>query len=148
MFYYNQCEVNNMCVFCEITKGNIPSHKVYEDENCIAILDISQANKGHTLIIPKVHAENILKIDGLLLAKLAEATKAVTCAIGRALGINDFNIINNCGLLAGQTVNHFHIHILPRTKDDKIKLCFPANNPSEDEFVSLENKIKEELKKI
>ena len=116
-----------MCIFCEIIKGNIPSKKIYEDTDVLAILDISQATKGHTLIIPKKHFANILEIDDDTLAKCAKVTKLVTNKINNAYKPLGFNVLNNCNEAAGQTVMHFHIHVIPRYSNDDL-IINPTNN--------------------
>ena len=134
-----------MCVFCEIIKGNIPSKKVYEDDNTIAILDISQATVGHTLIIPKKHSKNLLEIneksylDAMLVAK--KVASAISKTSNDVLG---FNLLNNCNEVAGQTVDHFHIHIIPRYKKDDIKLEF-IDNQGKFDLDSIAKKIKENI---
>ena len=113
-----------MCIFCEIIKGNIPSKKVYEDNDVVAILDISQATKGHTLVIPKKHYSNILEIEYPEYESVMIAVKKVTEKINVIDKPKGFNILNNCGEAAGQTVNHFHVHILPRYENDDLKIEF------------------------
>jgi len=117
-----------MCVFCEIVKGNIPSSKVYEDDEVLAILDISQTTKGHTLVMPKKHYENFLQMPeneyASLMAKVQKVTKLVT----NKLNANGVNILINTNEVAGQTVNHTHVHIIPRYDEkDTIKVEFSEN---------------------
>ena len=110
-----------MCIFCEIIKGNIPSKKVYEDDKVLAILDISQITKGHTLILPKKHFDNFLDIDDEYTNAVFTAAKKVTKMINNAYKPEGFNIINNCGETAGQSVMHFHVHVVPRyNKEDLV----------------------------
>lgn len=131
-----------MCVFCEIVKGNIPSYKVYEDDLCIAILDISQATIGHTLVIPKQHFKNIFEIDTDLAAHLFRVVTILSKKIAKALNVDNMNILNNNGPIAGQSVDHFHIHIIPRYKDDNLEIKFSSNKLTPEEFNDLLNKIK------
>ena len=110
-----------MCIFCEIIKGNIPSKKIYEDDKVLAILDISQITKGHTLILPKKHFDNFLDIDDEYTNAVFTAAKKVTKMINNAYKPEGFNIINNCGETAGQSVMHFHVHVVPRyNKEDLV----------------------------
>ena len=110
-----------MCIFCEIIKGNIPSKKVYEDDNVLAILDISQITKGHTLVLPKKHFDNFLDIDEEYSNAVFNAARKVTKMINNAYKPLGFNIINNCGETAGQSVMHFHVHVVPRyNKEDLV----------------------------
>lgn len=110
-----------MCIFCEIIKGNIPSKKVYEDDKILAILDISQITKGHTLILPKKHFDNFLDIDEEYTNAVFNAARKVTKMINNVYNPLGFNIINNCGETAGQSVMHFHVHVVPRyNKEDLV----------------------------
>ena len=114
-----------MCVFCEIVKGNIPSSKVYEDEKCLAILDLSQLTRGHTLVMPKVHVDNILEADDETLQHLITVTRNLARTLMDKTGATGCNIINNCNEVAGQSVMHLHFHILPRYgKDDAVSTEF------------------------
>lgn len=113
-----------MCIFCKIINGEIPSKKVYEDEDVLAILDISQATKGHTLVLPKKHYANVLEIEDDTFIKVMNKTKMLAKKITENLSAEGCNILNNCNEAAGQTVMHFHVHILPRYKDDDLKLEF------------------------
>lgn len=130
-----------MCVFCEIVKGNIPSKKIYEDDNTIAILDLSQATYGHTLIIPKKHSSNVLEIDDESYVFAMKVAKKVAVSIKKSFDdVLGFNLLNNCGEAAGQTVNHFHIHIIPRYKNDGIKIEF-VDNQGKFDMEEIKNKI-------
>lgn len=136
-----------MCIFCKIAEGEIPSYKIYEDELCLAFLDLSQSNIGHTLIVPKQHFDNIITIDNELAGELFSVTSKLTKAISKALNVNDFNILNNCGEIAGQSVHHFHIHIIPRKLNDNIKINLSSNELNEEQFISLKESIIKELNK-
>ncbi len=111
-----------MCIFCKIVDGAIPSKKVYEDENVLAILDISQATVGHTLVIPKKHFDNLFDIDNETYQYVMIGAKRVAKILNDKLNPEGFNIINNCGETAGQSVMHFHVHVVPRYKNDDFKL--------------------------
>ena len=130
-----------MCIFCKIVNGEIPSKKVYEDENVIAILDISQATKGHTLVIPKKHSDNLLQIDSEEYINVMKAVKIVVEKINNSLKPQGINILNNCGEAAGQTVMHFHVHIIPRYENNDVKIEF-TNNSSKYNLDELVNLIK------
>lgn len=112
-----------MCIFCKIISGEIPSRKIYEDDDVLAILDISQATKGHTLVLPKRHFENIFDIDQKTFLKVMYQVRKIAKNYKRIdnniLGVN---ILNNSGEKAGQSVMHFHVHILPRYQDDDLKI--------------------------
>lgn len=117
-----------MCIFCEIVKGNIPSSKVYEDDNYLAILDLSQTTLGHTLVMPKKHYDNFLEMDSKEAGELMSAVNTVAKKVVKNLGASGCNILNNTNEVAGQTVMHTHVHIIPRySKDDSIKIDFSEN---------------------
>ena len=130
-----------MCVFCKIAKGEIPSYKVYEDDKFLAFLDLSQTTKGHTLLIPKNHFENFLELDDFSCNNILAIAKKVAIKIKNATNAKGFNILNNCGELAGQTVMHFHIHIIPRYDNDGFSISFSNNQLSNEEFQNLANLI-------
>lgn len=126
-----------MCVFCEIVKGNIPSKKVYEDDDYLAILDISQTTKGHTLVMPKKHYENILEMPSAEAGKLMEISQCLANKIVKSLNAKGCNILNNTNEVAGQSVMHTHIHIIPRyDESDSIKIEFKENKFDLDEILT------------
>lgn len=102
------------CIFCKIVKGEIPSAKVFENEHVIAFLDISQVTKGHTLVIPKVHRENIYELTPEIASKLFEVVPQIANSIKEQFQPVGLNLLNNNGEKAGQSVFHYHLHILPR----------------------------------
>ncbi len=113
-----------MCIFCKIINGEIPSKKIYEDEDVVAILDISQATKGHTLVLPKKHFDNILAIDEEYYTKVMNTARKLAKVITKAFNADGCNVLNNCGEAAGQSVMHFHVHVIPRYKGDDLKIEF------------------------
>ena len=117
-----------MCIFCKIIDGSIPSSKVYEDENILAILDLSQTTYGHTLVMPKKHYQNILEIPSDELATLMVKVQELAKLITAKLNANGVNILVNTNEAAGQTVMHLHIHIIPRyDENDGISIDFKPN---------------------
>ena len=119
------------CVFCKIINGEIPSFTVYEDDDFKAILDLSPATKGHTLVIPKEHSENLLDLSENKAKKLLVVAKKIVNGLKSVLNFSNYNIIQNNGRLAGQTVEHFHLHIIPRYSVEEITLWVPhENDPS------------------
>lgn len=102
------------CLFCKIIDGEIPSAKVYEDEHVFAFMDISQVTKGHTLIIPKVHTKNIYETSKDIAGKLFSRVPKVANAIKKAYNPSGMNLLNNNEAMSGQTVFHYHIHLIPR----------------------------------
>ena len=118
-----------MCVFCKILNGEIPGSKIYENEYCIAILDISQTTKGHTLVIPKRHVENIFELNSQECKAIMEACVYVANKLREKLNVQNINLLNNNGSLAGQVVMHYHMHIIPRYEDDGFKVIQPSYEP-------------------
>lgn len=105
------------CIFCKIVKGEIKSQKVYEDEETLAFLDINPVNKGHVLVIPKEHYENIFDIPREKLNKVMEIVQKVAIA-QKKIGADGVNIVSNNGKAAEQHVFHLHIHVIPRYYND------------------------------
>ena len=126
-----------MCIFCEIVNGNIPSKKVYEDNNFLAILDLSQTTYGHTLVMPKKHYDNFLDMPTNEAGKLMEVVNIVANKIYKNLGCKGCNILMNTNEVAGQTVMHTHVHIIPRyNENDSIEIKFTENKFDLDEVLS------------
>lgn len=123
-----------MCVFCEIVKGNIPSYKIYEDENVLAFLDISQATKGHTLIVTKKHYENLFDLPTEEAVNIIKAAKIVEEKLKNKLNISNINLLNNNGELAGQVVKHYHLHLIPRYEENDIIIKFNEHEINYDEL--------------
>ena len=107
------------CIFCKIAAGEIPARTIYEDNEFRVILDASPASKGHALILPKEHYANIYEIDEEIIAKAAKLAKRLAAHMTETLGCDGFNIVQNNGEVAGQTVFHFHMHLIPRYKEMK-----------------------------
>lgn len=105
---------DEQCIFCKIIRGDIPCAKVFENEHVLAFLDISQVTKGHTLVIPKVHKKDIYELTPDIASHLFEAVPQIANAIKEQYGPVGLNLLNNNGEAAGQTVFHYHMHILPR----------------------------------
>lgn len=104
------------CIFCKIINGEIPSYKIYEDEYTYAFLDIAKDIEGHTLVIPKKHALNVLDCETEILTKLLETVQRISKHYVEDLGYDGVNILNASGAAAEQSVFHLHFHILPRKK--------------------------------
>ncbi|WP_182200140.1 HIT family protein [Paraliobacillus salinarum] len=102
------------CIFCKIINGDIPSAKVYEDDDVFAFLDISQVTKGHTLVIPKTHVKDIYETPEQIASKLFARIPKIANAIEKAFQPEGINILSNTGEAAGQSVFHLHIHLIPR----------------------------------
>jgi histidine triad (HIT) family protein len=128
------------CIFCKIANGEIPCAKVFEGDRMIAFLDISPVNTGHTLVIPKEHFETMLDLPEELLAELTSTTKMVSSMVKNATKAHGFNIMMNNYEAAGQVVPHAHVHIVPRFKDDGLKM-WPGNETSPEELNKIKDKI-------
>ena len=102
------------CIFCKIVRGEIPTHKVYEDDDVLAFLDISQVTKGHVLVIPKVHSDNFLSTPQETMHKVMDVAQRIGQAQIVKLGAKGVNILSNVNKEAGQSVYHFHVHVIPR----------------------------------
>lgn len=102
------------CIFCKISNGEIPSKKVFENEHVVAFLDLSQVTKGHTLVIPKIHKENIFELTPEIAKELFAVVPEISRAIKQEFEPIGFNTLNNNGEAAGQSVFHFHLHLIPR----------------------------------
>lgn len=133
------------CIFCKIISGEIPSHKIYEDDWTVAFLDIAPSSYGHTLVIPKDHFENIYTLPDESLARLTLTAKKVSIALKHALECAGINLIMNNEKGAEQTIFHAHINIVPRKENDGLKL-FPNGKASKEELADLAEKIKESIK--
>ncbi|MBQ9328305.1 MAG: HIT family protein [Solobacterium sp.] len=121
-----------MCIFCDIIDHKIPSSVVYEDEQTLAILDLSQVTRGHTIVMPKQHTDNILTADEETAVAVLLAAKKVAALLVEKTGAAGVNLLNNCGEAAGQTVNHLHIHVIPRFDEtDGIGITFTANEQAD-----------------
>jgi len=132
------------CLFCKIIAGEIPAYKVYEDKDVLAFLDITPANPGHTLVVPKMHYKNLLELPSELSNKLIGVVKNISPAIIKGVGSTAFNVRQNNGQLAGQSVNHFHWHVIPRFESDGYEL-WPGKEYPEGGAEEALKKIKEYL---
>ncbi len=132
--------MKNDCVFCAIAAGAIPSFKVYEDELVVAYLDINPFTKGHTLVIPKEHSQGLLDTPDEMLAAIVARVKKVAAHVKAALPCEGFNILQNNGEAAGQTVKHIHFHIVPRYGMEPIAFENHAGNM--DELKALAERIR------
>ncbi len=106
------------CVFCRIVAGTIPSAKVYENARVLAFLDINPVAVGHVLVIPKTHTTSISQMADEDVSAVALALKELAPAVAAAVDAEGFNVLNNCGAVAGQAVDHVHFHIIPRKSSD------------------------------
>ena len=112
------------CIFCRIVSGEIPCMKIYEDEAALAFMDVAKDVDGHMLVVPKKHCKNILDCDAETLAAVMQTVKTVSMHLTADCGYEGVNLLNASEECAGQSVPHFHIHIIPRKKNDQIKSLF------------------------
>ena len=126
------------CIFCRIANGDIPSAALYEDEDFKVILDLNPASKGHALVLPKEHADNLFSLPDEIAAKVLPVAKKVAGRLYKGLGCDGFNLVQNNGEIAGQTVFHFHMHLIPRYKSDTVNVGWkPGTLTEEDREESL-----------
>lgn len=132
-----------MNIFKKIINREIESNIVYEDDLVIAFLDISQVTKGHTLVVPKKAYENIFELDDEIAGSLYQVVVKLSKAIKKALNPAGLNIVNNNGEIAGQSVFHYHIHIIPRYLDDNFTINWKNNssNYTNDDLTTLKESI-------
>lgn len=119
------------CIFCKIANGEIPSATLYEDEDFRVILDLGPASKGHALILPKAHAANIYELPDETAGKAMILAKHMATRLRDGLHCDGFNIVQNNGEIAGQTVFHFHMHLIPRYEGDTVTVKW-EEHPMED----------------
>lgn len=129
------------CIFCKIIGGEIPSHTLYEDEQFKVILDVNPATRGHALILPKEHYANLYELPEDTASDAMKLAKKMMKKMTEKLHCDGFNIIQNNGEVAGQTVFHFHMHLIPRYQNDGEILKYIAGDPSQEEL----KRIKETL---
>lgn len=131
------------CIFCKIIAGEIPSHALYEDEMFKVILDVGPATKGHALILPKNHYANLYELPEEDAAQAIKLAKKMMIKMTNKLNCDGFNIVQNNGEVAGQTVFHFHMHLIPRYKNDGEILKYIAGEPSQEELAQIKKIITE-----
>ena len=110
------------CIFCKIANGIIPSPAIYEDEDFNVIMDINPASYGHCVILPKTHAANLYELPEDAASEVMKLAKKMASLMTDKLGCDGFNLVQNNGEVAGQTVFHLHVHVIPRYEDDNIKI--------------------------
>ncbi len=121
------------CIFCKIANGEIPAATIYEDGDFRVILDLGPASKGHALILPKEHYANLYELDDSIAAKVLVVAKKVITEMTRVLDCDGYNLVQNNGEVAGQTVFHFHLHLIPRYKNDNVGIGWTPGELTEEE---------------
>lgn len=124
------------CIFCKIVAGELPARIVRQDERTIAFMDIAPATYGHTLVIPRNHARDLLEIEPEDLQAVAVAAQQVAARASERFGAAGVNLINSCGAAAWQTVFHFHMHVIPRYSDDPLRLPWVPAQGDPDEIAT------------
>lgn len=131
------------CIFCKIIGGEIPSHVLYEDEQFKVILDVNPATKGHALILPKEHYANLYELPEETAADAMKLAQRMMRRMTEKLDCDGFNIVQNNGEAAGQTVFHFHMHLIPRYKNDGEILKYIAGDPGPEELERIKKTLTE-----
>lgn len=129
------------CIFCRLANGDIPSKTIYEDEGYRVILDLSPATKGHALILPKDHYENLYELPDENCGQVMRLARKMAERITHKLKCNGFNLVQNNGEAAGQTVFHFHMHLIPRYRDDHQNINWDKLSISDEELDDIKNTI-------
>ncbi len=117
------------CIFCKIVAGQIPATRVAEDEACLAFMDIGQVNPGHVLVAAKAHAEDLYALDDAQVAAVARSVARIARAIRAAYAPDGLSVYQANGKAAGQTVFHYHVHLVPRYANDGMAFTWPVQNP-------------------
>jgi histidine triad (HIT) family protein len=130
------------CIFCAIVEGRSPSSTVYEDEHSIAFMDINPALDGHTLVIPRAHIRDLWEIGEVDAAKVMAASVRVAAQIRKALEPDGINIMHATGVVAFQSVFHFHLHLIPRYAGDPIKMPFVPRPGDRTKIAEIAEKIR------
>lgn len=135
--------IKDDCIFCKIANGEIPSKTLYEDEDFRVILDLGPATKGHALILPKEHLANLYELPDETASKVMILAKKMAARMTKKLECDGFNLVQNNGEAAGQTVMHFHLHLIPRYENDGQKIVWAPTEPTQDELEAVKNQITE-----
>lgn len=133
---------DNNCIFCKLANGEIPTATLYEDDDFRVILDAGPASKGHALILPKKHYANLYELPDEVAAKVLVLAKKMITKLTDVLGCDGYNIVQNNGEAAGQTVFHFHLHMIPRYKNDRVGLGWSMGELKEEDKNEILDKLK------
>lgn len=133
------------CIFCKIAHGGIPSETIYEDDQFRVILDLGPASRGHALILPKEHARDICEADEKITARILPLAARIGSAMQAGLGASGFNIVQNNGSSAGQTVFHLHVHVIPRYEGGPAMVSWIPGTSEPDELQQTAELLRREL---
>ena len=131
------------CVFCKIIAGDIPCHRVFENDHLLAFLDIAPLARGHTVVIPKAHAERLDQLDPEVVAEIGRRLGRIGRRVVSATAADGYNVLQNNGSVAGQVVPHVHFHIIPRRSGDGLGYRWNAKSVAQDELAALAARINE-----
>jgi diadenosine tetraphosphate (Ap4A) HIT family hydrolase len=134
------------CIFCKIVSGAIPSFKVFENEHVLAFLDINALSPGHTLVIPKYHAERTHQLPADVMGEVGRAIHVVSSALVATGGMRDYNVLQNNGAAAHQAVMHVHYHVIPKTDNEGLDIIWNSTTPDKGELGELANKLSSHIK--
>lgn len=133
--------MDDNCIFCKLANGVFPTNTIYEDEEFRVILDLGPATKGHALILPKDHYKNLYELPDETAGKAMKLAKKMAIRMTDKLQADGFNLVQNNNEVAGQTVFHFHLHLIPRYNDDGQKIAWVPGEPSAEELTEVKNTI-------
>ena len=131
------------CIFCKLANGVFPTNSIYEDEDFNVILDLAPASKGHALILPKQHADNLYELPDEIAGKALVLAKKLAKTMTEKLGCDGLNVVQNNGAVAGQTVLHFHMHLIPRYENDGQKIAWKPQEVSAEELTAVKELLAE-----
>ena len=129
------------CIFCKIANGEIPSTTLYEDEDFRVILDLGPATRGHALLLPKNHFANLFELDDETAQKAILVAKKMAGKMKAALGADGFNLVQNNGEAAGQTVFHFHMHLIPRYENDNAGILWEPGETTPEDMAEVKRQV-------
>jgi histidine triad (HIT) family protein len=130
------------CIFCKVLSGDIPGERVYEDEHTMAVMDINPWTRGHIVVFPRKHAENLFKIEDGELEHVALAAKRVATMVRDSLDCDGVNLLQSNGRAAWQTIFHLHVHVIPRYDDDPLQLPVRPQPAEPDELAAVAKEIR------
>ena len=134
------------CIFCKLANGVIPTNSLYEDDVVKVIFDAGPASSGHVLILPKEHFDNVYSLDDDTAAHIFQVAVKVAKALKEGLDLEGLNIVQNNGEIAGQTVFHFHMHIIPRYKGDTVNVGWKPGEVTDEEIDKIKSLVCPRLK--
>jgi len=130
---------DNNCIFCKLAAGEIPTNSIYEDEDFKVILDVGPATRGHALILPKDHYPNLYELSNETASKIMILAKKMATEMTEKLACDGFNLIQNNGEAAGQTIFHFHIHLIPRYNNDSVGSLWEPGVTTQEDLEKIKN---------